>query len=263
MSKIPRRMQRFYRQPKQNKDTYSQDTYSQDTYSQDNYSQKNDSFSNKTNGLPSMDYEDINIDEKNYQELKKIEKLNLEEKLALLEVKKFQQEKKRLPNKKETETMADNLFTQFKENNEISQAPGHSRPERNKSQEHSRRDRHGSNQKQIPQEELSIPQNDTPNANIKDLFSDTSIKENEKKGDDFDLGLDLDSDTPANINENLDDFDDLKSFPENKKKCSNCGKEHEKTIFCSKCGTAFCEKCAKGLDAEGYICPKCGVKSKA
>ncbi|MFA5764033.1 MAG: zinc ribbon domain-containing protein [archaeon] len=250
MSNVPRRMQRFYRST--NNSSKQNDVF-----------RKEDPFSNTTRSLPSMDYEDIAIDETNYQEIKKIEKLNLEEKLALLEVKKFQQENKRLPNKKETETMADSLFTQFKETDSSNPPAQNPRSGRNRNEGHSRRDKARGNQKQPIQEELSLPQDNAPNTDIKDLFSDTSLSGTGKKGDDFDLGLDLESDEIGNINENIDDLDNLKSSPSNEKKCSNCGKPNEKTIFCPKCGTAFCENCAKSHDAQGYICPKCGAKSNA
>lgn len=40
------------------------------------------------------------------------------------------------------------------------------------------------------------------------------------------------------------------------KKCPNCGKPTEETLFCSGCGNAFCEKCGKA-DNGKIICPKC------
>jgi len=57
---------------------------------------------------------------------------------------------------------------------------------------------------------------------------------------------------------------------ENKKSgkgtCINCKQKFNELIFCSKCGNAFCDKCAKIKHKEGtktkYVCPHCGNVTK-
>lgn len=248
--RVPRRMKRFYRQQ-------DQPQTDNENYSSENYSEKED-YLNTESHLPSMDYEDLEIDEKNYQEIKKIEQMNLEEKLTLLEVQKFKKEKKRLPNKEEAEQIADNLYTQFKNSEETAtkeESPRSSRERRRRE-----RTKHEKNEESadIP-EEINVPQEPiNTNANIKDLFSDTETIGKKKKGDDFDLGIDLDA---SEENDDLDELKEIKTLTGDE--CPNCEQEHEKTIYCSSCGTAYCEKCAKGKDANGYACPKCGTKNKA
>lgn len=49
-------------------------------------------------------------------------------------------------------------------------------------------------------------------------------------------------------------------------KCPNCGATGQETVFCPECGAAFCEKCAKSAEAAGnaksLACPSCGRKVK-
>jgi len=51
-----------------------------------------------------------------------------------------------------------------------------------------------------------------------------------------------------------------------KGKCINCGKPFNELVFCSKCGNAFCDNCAKIKQKEGtktkYVCPHCGYVTK-
>jgi hypothetical protein len=254
MSKVPRRMQRFYRQtnqPSQN-----------NAYSKDNYYSRSDPFSKDGPGLPSMEYEDVDMDEKNYQEMKKLEKLNLEEKLALLEVKKFKKEKKRLPNKKESEQMADNLFTQFKNNPQNGETSNNPRTSRRDRKVRAPRTKRGKGKQETTMDPFAqnMPQVENPNNNIKDLFAGAGSTSGAETKNEFDLGLDLES---SDASTDMGSMDDLKSISGGENSCSNCGKENNKTIFCPKCGTAFCEHCSTEKNELGYTCPKCKTKVKA
>jgi len=103
---IPRRMQRFYRE--KNKTTAGNETY----YPEEEYSKI----------LPSMEYEDLekHLSDENKKEMKRLEQGDLEQKLALFEVEKFKKTNKRLPNKKESQQIADSVYTQLKESDVIS-----------------------------------------------------------------------------------------------------------------------------------------------
>jgi DNA-directed RNA polymerase subunit RPC12/RpoP len=49
-------------------------------------------------------------------------------------------------------------------------------------------------------------------------------------------------------------------------KCPKCGTVEAMVIFCPECGTAFCENCAKRVQAMGktktFVCPSCKAKIK-
>ncbi len=253
--KVPRRMKRFNRQEKNNENSYEQ-------YNSNNKNQINpmdNSLKYADTKLPTMAYEDVNIDEKNLQELKKIEQLNLEQKLALLEVEKFKKQNKRLPNKKEAEQMADSLYTQFKNNPEMLSVEGnmnenYESKENLNGREKRRQMREKRKEQTSPQQNTyqSDIQENAPilSSNIKELFSD----EKKQGKDEFDLGLDLDD-----TENDFDNDNEIKSISDfDEKTCPHCGKPTEKIIYCSKCGTAFCKNCAKDKKS---VCPKCGTKN--
>ena len=105
---VPRRMRRFYRQGEQappEKVYYSEE-------------EKGTGFGN----IPSMEYEDLekHISDENKKEIRRLEQTDLEQKLALFEVEKFKKENKRLPNKKESQQIADSLYSQFKDSEDLS-----------------------------------------------------------------------------------------------------------------------------------------------
>lgn len=142
--RVPRRMQRFYREAVKEKTQinaeyageYSEpgsdynEPYSHKDYShEDGYGgglegafKKVDSIDpyakkNELSSIPSMEYEDLRLDAKNARELKKIGENEMEEKLALFEIEKFRHEKNRMPTKDETSKLAENVYTQLKSDN--------------------------------------------------------------------------------------------------------------------------------------------------
>jgi hypothetical protein len=156
---VPRRMRRFYREAEHGKKQinseyggYSTDSSSygngrKSYFGGDNYSgsleaavKKVDNISDgrkkeELTSIPSMDYEDLNLDEKNSRELKKIGQNEMKEKLALFEIEKFKKEKNRLPTKDETTKLAENVFTQVKTKKE-SESSGLSRRELRQNRRH-------------------------------------------------------------------------------------------------------------------------------
>ncbi len=284
--KVPRRLKRFYRQKGEGEEEqgYSEDYGGNDDYYNESKQKSGRRFSREEKEddfdirkIPSMEYEDVKIDEKNIVEIKKIEEKSLEEKLAMLEVEKFKQEKKRLPNKKESEKLADNIYTQLKETpvEELEEKVG--RRSSRREERHSRREernsrRHGGNER-IPEDmkesnhaekEVSPPE---PVANIKDLFSEEEKGGAKKsKKSEFDLGLGPDFEEGVNdTNEsgsagNGDELETIPDFDETSA-CPSCGKKTDKIIYCPKCGAAYCDSCATQKEGK-YICPKCGTKTK-
>lgn len=222
-----------------------------------------------------MEYEDLEIDEKNAKDIEEYQKKSEDKELALQEIKKFKKENKRMPNKKETEKIAEHLYTQIK-NNPI-EYPDTITPEETSGR--SRRGRRNRNtNEQIPKVEENIPKKETiedtidtniskemilgeeHEENIKDLFADTEKKKN--NSDEFDLGLETDFSNKELIG--IDDEKELQEITgEDSQICSNCKKPKEKTIYCPKCGFAYCELCSKSTNQNEYVCPKCGNKTKA
>jgi hypothetical protein len=286
---VPRRLKRFYRkkeeinQNQNNAYSYQQNysgasnneegyDYGFGTYQQ-NYSESEQK--RELNKMPSMDYEDLPIDEKNAKDLEKFEKENQDKELALQEIEKFKKENKRMPNKKETEQIAENLYTQIK-NNPINYSDIPGAVENNPQRGRGHRSGHRQTSGQIPgveepittpntieenfSKEMSIDEED-PKENMKDLFSDEPKKKSAK--DEFDLGFEDDF-SEKNINDFSDNDEELKEIAEDKESetCPNCKREAEKLIYCPKCGLAYCKSCAKEIIGREVICPKCGTKTK-
>lgn len=288
---VPRRMMRFYRaggNPAEGNNP-SGENFSQN----ENYS-KNEDYSKSESGedpfapngrpllskIPSMNYEDV--DSKNAEELKKIQQKNAEERLALGQVEKFKQQYNRLPNKEESDKIAENLYTQLKDTDLSKLYPEMNLPEeQNYSQSpqdpRSRRLARIKGKDEEKEEKTQAPKNSPPQkptsqaqslgigselADVKSLLEDESGPKT-KKGkatDEFDIGLDEEDEEEAPIEEETNDIEsiDIKETTN----CPNCKKEAEKIIFCPKCGTAYCNNCAKKENGQ-YICPKCGTKTKA
>ena len=256
--KVPRRMKRFYREAHEEKQAIEQEygDYNEPTSRferhkptyDDEYSGSLESAFEKVDtlpagqekktlgGLPSMDYEDLNLDEKNEKELKKIGESEMEEKLSLFEIERFKKENKRLPNKDEEGMLAENVFEQMKQEKEISEQ---SRGSRRRG-----RDRRATAEKSSMSEDMSMPGmniDEKPRrgkrrgkeaapepigggdigemGDFKDLLGDEPGEKKTKKsvGDDMDMGLgDLD-DMDGDLEE-MEDFDlDLNGKKKKKK----------------------------------------------
>jgi hypothetical protein len=109
MDKVPRRVQRFYRN---NSAPQPENDYQTEEQKQEEYDSPTGRPILQT--IPGMDYQDIEIDKKNMEEIKKIEQKNMEEKLALDQIERFKKENKRLPTKQESDQIAETLYTQLK-----------------------------------------------------------------------------------------------------------------------------------------------------
>ena len=66
--------------------------------------------------------------------------------------------------------------------------------------------------------------------------------------------------------EEIPESDDSDKGTGEKGTCINCKQEFNELIFCSKCGNAFCDKCAKTKQKTDkgtkYVCPSCGHPTK-
>jgi hypothetical protein len=202
--KIPRRLRRFYRD--------KEESYS-NNYESSEYSDIDFSSSSR---LPGMDYEDI--DDKNFEEIKKAEKLNLEEKLAMMEVEKFKKKNKRLPNKKEEEKLASSLYEQFKNDPEYNELEDNTERKRSPRERRARR-RRGSKEEEKEEETIQTPDisnNPSSGNDIKSLLSDSDPEKKSK--DDFDLGLEMGEDDDMSLSDELEDLEDFSLNPKKKKK---------------------------------------------
>jgi hypothetical protein len=210
---VPRRLRRFYRsEESNNNDNY----YNQDNYSNTSAKYDDPTFS-KGRSIPTMDYEDI--DEKNLNEIKKVEQQSLEEKLAMLEIEKFKKEKNRMPNKDEQEKLASSLYEQFKNNP--------SDPDSISEQDvrvHGRDRRRGRHNENATNDNLetNVEPIESPivggTTDIKSLFEDSNSSKNSKKDDDFDLNLDMDEDDDSTFSDDLEDMEDFSLDKKKKKK---------------------------------------------
>jgi hypothetical protein len=233
MSKrVPRRLKRFYRQNEKMDNDYEDDY---DNYENDSPREKKSSRNKNeddSSRIPTMNYEDLNIDNKNLHELKKVEQITLEEKVAMLELKKFKDKNKRLPNKNEAEQLAGSLYTQFKENpvrgGEFSFAKAGEEEEDTGSRHRSHRQRrheesaedsgekksrrsHRRKRNEKEENNIEAPPARAQGQNIKDLLGDgnESVGKQKIDKDEFDLGLEDDESFSSGTDSDLDDLEKL------------------------------------------------------
>lgn len=275
---VPRRLRRFYRKNEQIQKTqgeYFDQPYNNSDYYNNQFSGDEIEVKQKRElgKLPSMNYEDLNLNEKNAKDIENFEKENRDKTLALEEIKKFKKENNRMPTKKETERIAENLYTQIK-NNPIEYpnsteklSPRESRRLRRSGnqaipsiesmddeKERVINTKSFQNEKEID-EIKEIDSIEEENTNIKDLFEDKTQKKEIK--DEFDLGLDDDFEDDEE-EERIEDI----NFDQDTQTCPNCKNQTQKTIYCPKCGFAYCNSCTKQIIENSAVCPKCGEKTK-
>jgi hypothetical protein len=284
--KVPRRMMRFYRTAEQKKEQYNNEYNApyRDQNSgrvQQNRQQKNEEENESPTGrsilshIPTMDYEDVNLemDQKNAEEFKQIQQKNLEEKLALNEIEKFKKENKRLPNQKESDAIAENLFTQLKNSNitELAAEKGLTGQVAPQGQSQKRGRRGMEANRAIPGEDKQSNSGSSigpqePVSDIKDILGNNERQDKQKKksaDDDFSLDLGDDSNSGG---EDISSIEDIKDDNmggmelDESEECPNCKKDTDKIMYCPNCGTAFCNKCSK-KQGDSYLCPKCGTKT--
>jgi len=270
MGNTPRRLARFYRNGEEPIQNQNQENSAQkEVLSEDPFAPNGRPLLKE---IPSMGYEDLT--DKNFDEIKKMEQENLEQKIALEEIEKFKKENNRMPTKQESDLIAENIFSQLKNKDMNSLYPESAGQENTPGQTNQRghRGRRGDKEEQIQKQQPasfnSIPSQNENTNQINDmpgLLSEDSPKKDKKKGpDEFDLGLD--SDLEGSESEeigSIEDNSDIENISlDDKQDCPYCKKETDHIVYCPKCGSAYCEKCGKkqGLD---YTCPKCGTKTKA
>lgn len=297
MNKIPRRLRRFYRQAEQKtargqggaghrKGGSEEDYYGlesgYDTPAYAGHFPREDLSS-----MPTMDYEDLNINEQNYRELKRFEQKKKEEALALEEIERFKEKNKRMPSKEEAERIAESIYNQLKESNVEELYPneegagteggGRTTGRQNWRDRRARRERKkgeaagdASPEEKIP--EMKAPAPAEPIKDIKALLEDESFDiggrknlKNKKSAaeNEFSLGEGFDDETDnLNIEEEPEEINPVEKLEKKGDVCPNCKAKTEKIIYCPKCGKAYCSKCASSFSEGKYSCPSCGAKTK-
>ncbi|MFA5357661.1 MAG: hypothetical protein WC308_01945 [archaeon] len=298
MEKTPRRLRRFYRQAEQKTgqhrrggDAEERNGNEEDYYGlgagYDTPAYSEHSPHQPLSGIPTMSYEDINIDEKNYRELKKFEQKKKEEDLALVEIAKFKEKNKRMPNKEEAEQIAENIYTQLKDSNVSELYPKEEIAESEAQQTEGKREnwrdrrsrramRRGEVKENPVEEEKGIepiaPVSAEPIKNIKSLLEDESFDIGDEKkspgkkngaDNEFDLGEGFDEEGgEINLDEEPEEIVAVEKADKKENLCTNCKAKTDKIIYCPKCGKAYCAKCAAAYSEGKYSCPSCGTKTK-
>ncbi len=198
--------------------------------------------------------------------------------LAMEEVQKFKEQHKRLPEKKEYDSIAESIYAQLKDKarrkkaiERLERKKG-KRPREKSSVEGTetgkkkrKHVRPGHEKKQVeekefeaPKEEIGLSSEQIKGMSVEDLFStEKSEKESGELGELEKIGEDEFS---------LEGLESMEEKSGASNKCPKCGAETEAVVFCPECGTAFCEKCAKKVEVLGnvktFVCPGCGKKIK-
>lgn len=295
MDRVPRRLRRFYRPVekkygdgghRQGSGRDENDYYGIDADYKD-VSSYTSPERQQLGSIPTMNYEDLEIDPKNYRELKKFEQKKKEEELALLEINRFKETHNRLPSKEEAEQIAENIYSQLKESDVSELYPASEEENGGESNEAGgrkgwrerrlRKDRQKRDSKEAEGEEMKIPmalqtpQSAEPIKNIKALLEDESFDLKEKGGpkkggkksvEEFDLDEDFGEESDELDLGEAEEAVSIEKLDKKGSSCPNCKAKTEKIIYCPKCGKAYCSKCAASCAEGKYSCPDCGTKTK-
>lgn len=196
--------------------------------------------------------------------------------IALDEVQRFKEKHNRLPEKKEYDQIAESIYRQLRDEDKRKKLlerhekragreqgkDGTSFREKMEERKGRRERRRGKPAEKPSSKESALSElksaaqgisaEEIKGMSVKDLFGEAKAeKKAASEEDEFSLeGL---SDMGAG----------QESLGEEEAACPNCG-AREEVIFCPECGTAFCEKCARGIESIGntkrVVCPKCGKK---
>ncbi|MEK6972423.1 MAG: hypothetical protein AABW72_00045 [archaeon] len=89
------------------------------------------------------------------------------------------------------------------------------------------------------------------------------LSEDDESEDDLEGSDEEGIDDLGSLDEEADNSS-LENIDEDNESCPNCEKPTEEVIYCSSCGAAFCDSCAKSKekfpDKVKYVCPHCGAK---
>ncbi len=208
--------------------------------------------------------------------------------IAMEEVQKFKEKHKRLPEKKEYNSISESIYAQLK--NKEKRKKAIERLERKKEKRTVKKDeskgtekesgkkrkhgRHGHRKEQT--EEKGFSESKTPKDEIFEETNGTLSDEEIKKMSVEDL---FSNDKKGKENEGFGEFEktdngefsleglkEMEGKSDSSNKCPKCGAETKEVVFCPECGTAFCEKCAKKAEVLGdvktFVCPGCSKKIK-
>ena len=192
------------------------------------------------------------------EEREEAERRGRAEELALNEVRRFREQYNRLPMRTEYEQIIESIFSimQAEDRKEREKIAAEKKEKREKEKLARREQRAARGKKQL--EEVELPEEKPrPKIGIEDLeVKDILGKTGEKE----ELAL------PEGEEKEEFSLKELEEAPEETGKCKNCGRATEQQVYCSECGQAFCEKCAKStrrvLDKLEMQCPNCGTKTK-
>lgn len=275
--KIPRRMMRFYRNAQ--KGLYSNERI-YDLGGEKENELLSPSGRKILPQIPSMNYEDLKLimDEKNLSDLEKINEKKIEEQLAFEEVNRFKEKNNRLPNKEESNMIAENIFNQLKganleelyketeKQNQVLQRNfqlrrGRHNSVEDKSSEEKIVSSDSTASSQTLQKGSELVQKKEWNSQENELNQIVSKSKGEKettKKDDFDLDLEGLNAGSVQENDELEPLEEVPAEIDDTEQCPNCKRETDKIIYCPNCGFAFCSKCSK-KQGDKFICPKCGA----
>lgn len=192
--------------------------------------------------------------------------------LAKTKVEEFADRHKRLPDRKEIEEIAESIFNQLSQKKQ--ERPKSKKKQRTileerksrreklkmENKKHEGRQKHfemktkkGTLGKKMEQKQEPKTEGKKNETSIEGLFDDEK---------DADIGLkEFPEDDEISDIEAGDDLVGLEEEP-GENACPNCKSATQDTVFCPKCGTGFCRKCAKKVEktTEGFsvTCPKCG-----
>jgi len=143
----------------------------------------------------------------------------------------------------------------------LEQPPAFEKSQVAKTEKKGRRGRRGKKEEETKSVLEETPETSMKGTEIKDLFGGTekTSLNNDKMDEELKLDLNLDGE--------LSEDEEIKHPKEEEKgSCPNCKKSFNELVFCSKCGDAFCDNCAKIKQKTDkgtkYVCPNCGHVTK-
>lgn len=218
--------------------------------------------------------------------------------IAVKQVDSFVQQNRRYPNKDEMNRIADNVFDQlktqiakeqeekkgFEEGIDLGPAPPNESLADRRKDRRARRGEKEEDEQTIAASTQGTAQNDQTGQDPPERLPGEDDKIEDEKDEDIedsgDLEGQLDEDTKnieklAEVEElsslesglGEDDYDNVdKEMDTGINNCPRCKSKVQELIFCPKCGEAFCNHCAKGIESQKdsvkYICPKCSAEFK-
>ncbi|MDD5148822.1 MAG: hypothetical protein PHH08_05155 [Candidatus ainarchaeum sp.] len=260
---VPRRMKRFYRRGKEGS------AADESGLNPERPGQKG------AKDIRELIAEDITAQEKKSRHME----------IAVTKVNEFRAKHKRLPTPDEYDQIAENIYSQLKDQEasgrlsssrraDIKRIPGIQQPAEKPAVEQAQPQRRGRTKAERaalrgPSEggfSQAPAQQEKQKENLKGLEIKDFLKEDSDELKEFKEGGEeepLEEDSGEEGNFDLSGLGKEESPDE--EKCPNCKRTAEEVLFCPECGAGFCEQCAKteriGSEKK-IVCPKCGKTIK-